>query len=649
MISAKFTRIPATLILALLACDIGRVLSAEAPQSAVLALREADRDLFLLTNQRGGLYRSTDDGETWINVGGGLPNSPVYFLDVDPTARLWVGTATGLSTSADRGENWETVKSDGMRKISRDGRLMFLYWVDARTVLARTWTEGVYLSKDAGDTWREVAPEFRRLHVTALATAHDKELWAATFAGGMYRSRDSGATWEQVSDGLPRRAILCLAIAPDGDMWAGTYGNGVYRRRSDGRWQAENDGLSPNATVQSLVAAGDGRLFAATHGNGLYSRKMATGPWQLAGGVKSPRDVTVVLPQSARVLVGTLGEGLFEIDAAASSWSPVPLRTVVASLARRPDGRIFAALESGPIVVSSDEGRSWRATPEVPWCDSAVLLAGGESLFAGTMEGLFVSTDAAATWQAAPLPDGPHEIAYLADAGEGTLLAGLAGEQASFGYLRSTDAGATWIWPADTPRGGSPRRESSLRESELRRQCAPGQAGDRFQFFLTADDSGRAAMGTDRGLYESVDHGRTWMFHFFAYGAFHSAFDRDGALYVAGMNGLFRKTTVDAELTPLDVVGRDNILSSYERVFVLPDGQLLAAVPGTDLLTRQNDGIWVPRPLSNFGYGRLRCVLVVDDTTIFAGGPNGLAISRDGGDTWTPAPLRYHGLQGGAP
>ncbi|MCE9606042.1 MAG: hypothetical protein K8U03_14190 [Planctomycetia bacterium] len=649
MSGAKLVWLQALLGLVTLVCGTPRAMSADAPQPAVLSIRAVGSDLFLLTNERGGLYRSSDRGETWSNVGGGLPNRPVYFLDVDPSGRLWVGTTTWLSTSADRGDTWTPVKSEGLRKISREGRLMFLCWVDERTVLARTWTEGVFRSDDAGETWREVELDFKRLHVTALAKASDKTFWAATFSGGVFRSHDSGATWERAGEGLPQCAVLCLAIAANGDVWVGTHGAGVYRRGGEGRWRSESEGLAPCEIVQTLAVAGDGQIFAGTHRHGLFKRKTDAKTWRSIGSDTSSLGVTAVLPHSGKVLVGTEAQGVYAVDTSAGSWTSIPMRTVVASLARTGDGRIVAALESGPIVVSSDDRRNWRAMPKVPWRDSAVLLSVGESLFAGTTEGLFTSTDNAATWRAVPLPDGPHDVTYLADAGEGTLLAGLAGEQASFGFLRSTDFGTTWSWPTDTPRGGSPRRESSLKEAEFRGQRAPGQAGDRYFYFLTADTSGRAALGTDRGLYHSVDRGRTWMFHFFAYGAFHAALDRQGVLSVAGMNGLFRKASIDAELMPLEVVGRDTILSSYERVFALPNGRLLAAVPRTDLLTRQDIGTWVPRPLSGFGFGRLRCVLVVDDATILAGGPNGLVISRDGGETWLVSPIRYRVSQGSEP
>lgn len=618
----------------------GRPSNADERQAAVSAIRSVGADMFLIANRRGGVYRSADGAQTWSNVGGGLPNSPIYSFDVDRRSRLWVCMAAGLFISDDHGESWRPVESDGWRKISRGGRLMFLQWVDERTVLARTWTEGLYRSVDGGDTWNKIAPELTRLHVMQIATAPDASLWAATFGGGVFRSRDAGATWQTAGDGLAERAVLCVTASADGTIWAGTYGDGVFRRQGDGPWQPVGDGLPPRSIVQTLATTDDGSRLAGTYGQGLFIRRDDSHPWRRIGDDQTPRDVTAIAAiRPDRLLVGTQSDGLYEVNAVSGEWNLVPLRIVVVSLARGDDGRIFAALDSGPLVVSTDQGRSWTTAAPVPWRDSAVLLAVRNVLFAGTAEGLYVSHNGAVTWQVVSLPDGPLDVAYLADAGEGTLFAGLAGQQTEFSLLQSTDSGATWSWAADTPRGGKPRRESSHSDAELTGLRAPGQAGDQFQFCLVADRVGRVAVGTDRGLYHSVDRGRTWTFHSFAYGALHAALDRNGALYAAGMNGLFRKAAGGGELDIVDVTDRDTLHSSYERIFTLPDGKLLANASGTDVLTYDKVTTWVSRKIPEFGYGRLRCVLVVDDTTILAGGPTGLVATRDGGDTWKPIPL----------
>lgn len=625
-----------------LCCGDGRPSNADEPQAAVTAIRSLGADVFLIANRRGDVYRSTDGGQTWINVGGGLPISPIYSLDVDRRSRLWVCMAAGLFVSDDSGESWRPVESDGWREMSRDGRLMFLRWIDEGTVLARTWTEGLYRSVDGGDTWNRIAPELTRRHVMQIAAAPDASLWAATFGGGVFRSRDAGATWQAAGEGLAQRAVLCVAASADGTVWAGTYGDGVFRRQSDGSWQPVGDGLPPRAIIQTLATTDDGSLLAGTYGAGLYIRRDDGHPWKKLGDDQTPKNITsIAIRPPDRLLVGTQSDGLYDVNAISDDWTAVPLRTVVVSLARGDDGRIVAALDSGSLVVSTDQGRSWTTASPVPGRNSAVLLAVGKALFAGTVAGLYVSQDGGVSWQVVSLPDGPLDVAYLADAGEGTLFAGLTGQQTDFGLLQSTDSGVTWSWAADTPRGGKPRRESSLSEAEFTGLRAPGQAGDHFQFCLVADAAGRVAVGTDRGLYHSVDRGRTWTFHFFSYGTFHAAIDRNGVLYAAGMNGLFCKTTYGAELKSVDVVDRDTLLSSYERIFTLPDGKLLANTPGTDLLTFDKDTIWNPRQLPEFGYGRLQCVLVVDDMTILAGGPIGLVATRDGGQSWRPNPIVF--------
>jgi hypothetical protein len=56
--------------------------------------------LYVGTYHPPGLWRSDDDGETWVRDGKGLENQPVFILHWDPVrSRWWAGAGDGLYCS----------------------------------------------------------------------------------------------------------------------------------------------------------------------------------------------------------------------------------------------------------------------------------------------------------------------------------------------------------------------------------------------------------------------------------------------------------------------------------------------------------------------------------------------------------------------
>jgi len=87
-----------------------------------------------------GLRISTDEGATWLCIGGAdgvgggaperaeacrerlraLPTEYLLALDVSPDGTIWVGHPGGLSYSADRGRSWQEARGDSLRAPVRD-------------------------------------------------------------------------------------------------------------------------------------------------------------------------------------------------------------------------------------------------------------------------------------------------------------------------------------------------------------------------------------------------------------------------------------------------------------------------------------------------------------------------------------------------
>jgi hypothetical protein len=127
----------------------------------------------------GGVYRSDDAGETWVDIGAGLPSDFGFPLAVDP---------------ADPDSAYVIPLNADMDRVTPDGRVR------------------VYETRDAGATWTargDGLPD-RDAYLTVLRQAFAGrgegpalELYFGATSGDVFGSADAGATWTTVARNLP--------------------------------------------------------------------------------------------------------------------------------------------------------------------------------------------------------------------------------------------------------------------------------------------------------------------------------------------------------------------------------------------------------------------------------------------------------------
>jgi photosystem II stability/assembly factor-like uncharacterized protein len=163
---------------------IARYLPEEAREGATsLCVHHVERSpvrpdrLFLQFH--GGVYRSDDAGESWIDVGGGLVSDFGFPLVVDPSDP---DSAYVIPLRAD------------MDRVTPDGRVR------------------VFETRDAGASWTPRGDGLPQTHayLTVLRLAFDRaasdsglELYFGSTSGEIFASGDAGATWRSVATRLP--------------------------------------------------------------------------------------------------------------------------------------------------------------------------------------------------------------------------------------------------------------------------------------------------------------------------------------------------------------------------------------------------------------------------------------------------------------
>ncbi|HXU74069.1 MAG TPA: sialidase [Polyangia bacterium] len=179
-----------------------------------------------------GIYKSTDEGETWTNMG--LPHSErIVRILVHPKngnivyacvpGKLWSDSADrGLYRTTDGGRSWSLVLrgkslSTGCSSVTMDPKNPDVLLAGMWDFRRKGWTfrsggdgpdapsaSGLYRSSDGGASWKEISTEkglpkapWGRVEVV-YAPSDPKIVYAfvESTESGLFRSADGGATWE---------------------------------------------------------------------------------------------------------------------------------------------------------------------------------------------------------------------------------------------------------------------------------------------------------------------------------------------------------------------------------------------------------------------------------------------------------------------
>jgi photosystem II stability/assembly factor-like uncharacterized protein len=273
---------------------------------------------------RGNVYVSRDRGESWIPTrpGNQFPGYVVSTLraDVKVPGRLWAalsGAEHGalLAVSDDAGASWRVLARWDHSVNAR----AFAQAASDPSVLACGGDDGVFISRDAGKTWAASGtdvPGLLLIQSLAFEPADPATLFAGTYRQA-FRTRDGGQHWARVADGMVLDATVYSFDFDRGDptrLWVSTCG-WVYRSDNGGdRWTRFTSGFTNRRTpVVRIDPASDSVLYAGTVG-GLHRSDDGGGTWQRV--TRDTLDVSVleVDPQTGRLYIGTLGEGMFVSD-----------------------------------------------------------------------------------------------------------------------------------------------------------------------------------------------------------------------------------------------------------------------------------------------------------------------------------------------
>src|SRR5437773_120413 len=260
-----------------------------------IAIDSRNPFVFYVGLGHGGVFKTNDNGATFQPIFDKQPMLSIGALAVAPSDSdvVWVGTGEandrnssdwgdGVYRSTDSGETWQNVGLKESRTIARivvDPKNPEVAYVAAMGTLWKDGGErGLFKTTDAGKTWKLIMqpPSPHDVHTgcgdVALDPANAQIVYAALYArqrtpwsftsgpsvtggedvGGIFKSTNGGATWKKLEGGLPAQTgRIGLAISASNpkvvmavvQSYEGGFGSLVdLRSKTGGVFRSEDGG-----------------------------------------------------------------------------------------------------------------------------------------------------------------------------------------------------------------------------------------------------------------------------------------------------------------------------------------------------------------------------------------------------------------------
>jgi len=365
-----------------------------------------------------GVFRSSDQGNSWTQRISGLDNTFIQSLAVDPQNSniLYAGTyAGGVYKSTDAGANWfastgNLTDSHVVYDIEIDPQNPHIVYFAGR--IKNTLIGVVYKSTNGGADWSLLmrGDQFSTddyFYDIDVDPANSNILYLSAHEHGFYKSLNGGASFSAINSGvadLSARSTALDSANPAlifGGVW---HGAGVYRSTNGGaNWSKVSSGLPSDVEVYRLYmdqsVGGTKPIYACTYENGLYRSLNNGGSWVSAGlNNQFLYDFAIAPGSPQRWYAGLSYRGLYRSTDQGASWTPshndVSSHSIngFAALTTQP-GYIYAGVYGIGVVRTNDGGNTWQEVNTglsnrlVTW-----LTAANNKLYALTPSAVFVSS-----------------------------------------------------------------------------------------------------------------------------------------------------------------------------------------------------------------------------------------------------------------
>ncbi len=257
---------------------------------------DVNGNIYMATS--GGVFKSTDGGNTSFRIAQSIPTNEFYDIEIIPDGTLFVSSFVGIYKSNNGGISWAPTSFNGFGAIDigiNSNGIMFF----ANSTLSHS---GIYRSTNFGSTWGNLTWNF---YATALEYLDDGSVVAGCknyppISNGIYITTDNGDTWENTNFFNGNNLwFYDFVLDINNDIYV-SYKNsipgqtGVYLSDDYGYYWI-NTNLPSQSPVSCLAIDSAGYIYAGTFYNGIFRTAGRTVPVELTSFTSSVNENNVTL------------------------------------------------------------------------------------------------------------------------------------------------------------------------------------------------------------------------------------------------------------------------------------------------------------------------------------------------------------------
>ncbi|MCE1164632.1 MAG: T9SS type A sorting domain-containing protein [Bacteroidetes bacterium] len=375
------------------------------------------KDNAVYAGVQGGIYKTTDNGLTWSSA---VTSLSVYGIKVAGN-NIVASSSQGIFVSSDNGSNWV--------QITTQSNLSYILTLCGSDLYCGYGTSPYTLIKSTnnGLNWQSIYTSTYYIYSISALNSNTINV-GISGTNGYMSTTDGGATWL-----VPQTTNINSIIQAGSVLYSGS-NSGVFSSTDGGqKWYIRNF----TSTVYSLLYRSN-YLFAGTNGSGIYYTTNDGVNWTQT--TLNNKQVWSLTTKDTNIIAGTNTGVLYSSDNGAN-WIQSSMSTFTVRSVYTVDSLVFAGCLSAGVMKSTDKGANWSPTSLI-YIDAYSLYYNSGKLYAGTPQGIYISTNLGTNWTLTSYP----AIINLSFASYGSSI--FAGSNGNGVYV-TRNAGINWTQSND--------------------------------------------------------------------------------------------------------------------------------------------------------------------------------------------------------